>query len=200
MENLTKFELKRQILHLLFGIVIAVLLYFDILTSFRLFMLVLIAFVICITSKRIKIPGIYWCFKNFERPDQYYKFPGKGPLLYLIGAFIVSFFPKDIAIASIVILALGDSISHMVGRYGSIKHPFSDKKFLEGAIAGGIVSFIVVYFILGSTLEAFLATLFAMIAEGIDIKYKLEKVDDNIVMPIVAAVVIWFVRIVKSFF
>ena len=38
---------------------------------------------------------------------------------------------------AIMILALGDSISHMFGvRFGKTMHPLTDKKFLEGSIAG----------------------------------------------------------------
>ena len=52
--------------------------------------------------------------------------------MYFIGAIISLFlFEKQIALASIMILALGDSFCHL-GKFGNLKHPFNDLKF-DGA-------------------------------------------------------------------
>ena len=96
---------------------------------------------------------------------------------------VVLLFPKDIAIASILILAFGDSISHVVGKFGSMKHPFTDKKFLEGFVAGSIAAFIASFIVVGR-IEALLGSVIAMSVESLDIKIKKVKVDDNLLMPI----------------
>ena len=188
-------EVRRQIFHLFFGILIVILLMFGFIDKWLLFYLIIMGIIISFLSKRIKIPIIYWFLENFERPQDLKRFPGKGVITFLIGAFLVTlFFSMDIAMPAILVLALGDSVSHIFGiHYGKRKHLLNNKKFIEGSIAGFIAAFI------GALIfvpwhEAFFAALFAMIVEAIEIKIGAEQVDDNIVIPLVAAIVITVVR------
>ena len=98
--------------------------------------------------------------------------------------------------ASVMIMSLGDSVAPMVGQYyGKIKHPLSDKKFLEGTIAGTIAAFLgAVVFI--RPVEAAFASVAAMIAEGINLKFSGMNVNDNISMPVTAGIVIWLMRLI----
>ena len=94
-----------------------------------------------------------------------------------------------------MVLAFGDSISHMYGlHYGKIKHPLSNRKFLEGTIAGFIAGFIGAWTFLPWH-EAFFASLIAMIVEAIEIKIGAEQVDDNLIIPVVAGAVVWVIRL-----
>ena len=188
-------EPKRQLFHMLFGIIIVVLLVYDLLRVTHIFFLVVIGIMLSFLSKKFKIPIIFWFLENFEREKDLKEFPGKGVIFYLIGAFLVlSFFPLDIAMPSILILAFGDSASHLFGvRYGRIKHPFTDKKFIEGMIAGFIAAFIGALVFLPWH-EALAASFFAMLAEGFEIRIGAEDVDDNIIIPLVAAIAISFTR------
>lgn len=188
-------EVKRQLFHLFFGIVIVVLLMFGFLDKWILFYLIIIGIVVSFISKKVKIPIIYWFLENFERAENLKKFPGKGVITFLIGAFLVNlFFPMDIAMPAILVLALGDSISHIFGiHYGKRKHLLNNKKFLEGSIAGFIAAFIGALIFIPWH-EAFFAALFAMIVEAIEIKIGAEQVDDNLIIPLVAAIVIKIVR------
>ena len=188
-------EPKRQLFHMLFGIIIVVLLIYDLLRVTHIFFLVVIGIMLSFLSKKFKIPIIFWFLENFEREKDLKEFPGKGVIFYLIGAFLVlSFFPLDIAMPSILILAFGDSASHLFGvRYGRIKHPFTDKKFIEGMIAGFIAAFIGALVFLPWH-EALAASFFAMLAEGFEIRIGAEDVDDNIIIPLVAAIAISFTR------
>jgi len=103
-------------------------------------------------------------------------------------------FDKDIAMASIMVLALGDSVSHLYGlHYGKIKHPLSNKKFLEGTIAGFVAGFIGAL-VFARWYEAFFASLAAMIVEGIEVKIGTRQIDDNIIVPLVAGGVLWAMR------
>ena len=105
-------------------------------------------------------------------------------------------FAKEIAMASIMILALGDSVSHIYGLYfGKIKHPLSKAKFLEGTIAGFFAGFIGALVFLPWH-EAFFASLAAMIAEAIEIKIGAEQFDDNLVIPFVAGAAVWIIRLI----
>ena len=197
LSRINMLELRRQIFHICFGLLIVVLINFNILDIFLLIIFIIIGVILSFLSRKFRIPLVHWFLSKFEREDVMAKFPGQGVITYLIGALIVLlFFDKNIAMASIMILAFGDSVSHFAGQFGRITHPFNDKKFLEGAIAGFMVAW------LGATLfvnvwHAFLASLIAMIAEGFEVKLGREQIDDNIVMPLTAAIVIW---LVKKFF
>ena len=114
----------------------------------------------------------------------------------MTGVFLAMvLFPKDITMAAIIVLALGDAIAPLVGQYGKIKHPLSEKKFLEGTIAGALVAFVGAL-IFVKHYEAALAAVFAMLAEGIDLRLGRHPLNDNIVIPVVAGAVIWLLRVI----
>jgi len=191
-----KFELKRQIFHFLFGIVIVALLLYDFMDKKIILILILIGLLISYATKKVNLPVIYELLEEFERKEDIRKFPGKGTLFYLIGIYIsLLLFPKDIAMASIMVLALGDSISHLFGlHFGKTKHPFSKTKFIEGTIAGFAAGFIGALLFLPWH-EAFFASLAAMIVEAIEIKIGTAQVDDNLIIPLVAGTAVWVVRL-----
>ncbi len=140
---ITKLELKRQVFHIFLGIGIVTLIYFDVIGYLFLMGLFLIGIIISFASKRYKIPGIYKLLIKFDRKKDIKTLPGRGALFYILGCAIsVLLFEKNIALASIMILAFGDSVSRLVGPYGYLKHPFHSEKFLEGLIAGAIAAFL----------------------------------------------------------
>jgi len=192
---LTKLEIKRQIMHIIFGISIVILLNYNLINAIYLFILFIFGLILSFLSTKIKIPVIYQFLKTFDREKDIEKFPGKGAIFYVLGAFIVVLiFPKEIAMASIIILALGDSVSRLVGPYGYLKHPFHNEKFFEGVIAGALAGFLgALYFV--SWLPALIASSVSMLIEGIDLEIKNFKIDDNLMIPIVAGVVIWVIQI-----
>ena len=119
----------------------------------------------------------------------------KWSIFYLLGAFLVVFiFPKDIALASIMILALGDSVSRLVGPYGYLKHHFHNEKFFEGVIVGSIAGFLGAL-IFVSWILALAGSLISMLLEGIDLRIKGFKIDDNLLILILAAVVMQSVNV-----
>jgi diacylglycerol kinase (CTP) len=139
---------------------------------------------------------IHELLEKFERKEDIANFPGKGVIFYFIGTYIVLLlFPKEIAMASIMVLAFGDSASHIYGlHYGKLKNPLSKTKFMEGTIAGFIFGFIGALVFL-PWWEAFFASLAAMIAEAIEIKIGAKQVDDNLIVPFVAGAAVWAVRL-----
>jgi len=191
---LKELEIRRQVAHLIGGIIYVALIYLDVLTASVAGILLLIYILISIISRKMKIPLFSPIFELFEREEDLKKFPGKGTILFMASIFIcLLLFPKDIAMASIVILAIGDSIGPLVGQYGNIKSPFNKKKYIEGGIAGGIAATIGAM-IFVSPLEAAFAATIAMIAEGVDWKLGKDKLDDNIIMPLVAGGIIMLLR------
>lgn len=195
--KINNFELNRQLFHIFLGIAIVVLLMFGFINKEIILVFILIGFILSYLSKRVKILIIHKLLQNFERKEEIAKFPGKGMIFYFIGVFIaLLLFPKDIAMASIMVLALGDSVSHLYGlHFGKVKHPLSNTKFLEGTIAGLIAGFIGALVFLPWH-EAFFASLAAMIFEAIEIKIGAQQVDDNLIVPFVAGAAVWVVRLV----
>ena len=197
MENL---EFRRQIFHLFLGIIIVILLANGSINKEMILITAIVGTTLSYLSKKIKIPIIHNLLEIFERKEELKKFPGKGMIFYFVGVYLsLLLFTKEIAMASIMVLALGDSVSHLFGlHFGKIKHPLSKTKFLEGTIAGFLAGFIgaLVILSLSRWYEALLASLAAMIVEAIEIKIGAEQVDDNLIVPLVAGGVIWVIRLV----
>ncbi len=191
-----KFELKRQLFHAFLGLGIVALLKYGIINKEIILAVLIIGIILSSLSRNMKIPIIHQLLQEFEREKELKAFPGKGIILYIAGVYITSIlFSKDIALASIMILALGDSVSHLFGlHFGKIKHPLSKTKFLEGTVAGFAFGFIGALFFV-RPVEAFLASLIAMIFEAVEIKIGAEQVDDNLIIPVVAGAVVWVVRL-----
>ena len=197
MENLNSFEWNRQFFHIFLGIAIVALLLYDFIDKKIILIIIITGIIISYLSKKINIPVIYNLLEIFERKEDIKKFPGKGINFYFIGAYAaLLLFPKDIAMASIMVLALGDSVSHLYGlHYGKIKHPFSKTKFLEGTIVGIIFGFIGAFVFL-PWWDALLASFAAMIVEAVEIKIGTQQVEDNLIVPFVAGAAVWLVRII----
>lgn len=191
-----RLEIKRKLLHISMGIIIVLLLLYGLIGKMHIFFLVIVSIVISFLSKKHRITLVDKFMQNFERDQNLKKFPGKGVIFYLIGIYLVlSFFPMDIALAAILILTFADSISHLFGiRFGRTRHPFVSTKFLEGWFAGLIAGFVAAL-VFVPWYEALAASFFAMLVEGIEIKTgKEEEIDDNVLIPLVAAIAIWAVR------
>lgn len=190
-----RLEIKRQPFHILLGLSLIVLIYYDILTPSALLAIIIIGLLISLIVKRTTPKTIYKLLQFVEREEALEEFPGKGLIAYLIGALLVlTLFEKEVALASIMILALGDSISRLIGPFGRIKHPFNNTKFLEGMIAGIVAASLgAMLFIKPS--EAIVASFFAMLLEGTDLKLYKFKINDNITIPLIAGFVIWLMMI-----
>lgn len=193
--EISNFEWNRQIFHVFLGIAIVFLLKYSFIDKNIILALIIIGLILSFLSKKIRIPVVHNLLQKFERKEDLQRFPGKGVIFYFIGVYIsLLFFEKEVAMASIMVLALGDSVSHIYGlHYGRIKHPLTKTKFLEGTIAGFVAG------LLGAKIflpwhEAFFASLAAMIVEAIEIKIGTEQVDDNLIIPFVAGGVVWIVR------
>jgi len=185
----TKLEIKRQLVHILLGITLVILLNFNLINSTVIFVIFIIGLALSLSSRKLHIPIIYGFLKIFDRKEDLESFPGKGAIFYFLGAFLVVFiFPKNIALASIMILALGDSVSRLVGPYGYLKHPFHNEKFFEGVIVGSIFGFLGAL-IFVSWILALAGSLISMLLEGIDLRIKGFKIDDNLLIPLIASVV-----------
>lgn len=125
------------------------------------------------------------------------KFPGKGVIFFFVGVLLsLQLFEKDIALASIMVLSLGDSVSHLIGKsFGRIKNIFNGdgKKLLEGTLAGTLAGFFGALVFVPFP-EAFLGAFGAMIVEVVKIDFNDLTLDDNLVVPLVAGTIMFLLR------
>ncbi|MDP3765533.1 MAG: hypothetical protein Q8R04_03400 [Nanoarchaeota archaeon] len=195
--EIDNFEWNRQLFHIFLGITIVALLVYDFIDKKIILIIIIIGLILSYLSKKTRIPVIYNLLETFERKEELEKFPGKGIIFYFIGVYLaLLIFSKDIAMASVMVLALGDSVSHLFGlHFGKMKHPLSKTKFLEGTIAGFIFGFIGALVFL-PWWEALLASSAAMTVEAIEIRIGTQQVDDNLIVPFVAGAAVWIVRLI----
>ncbi len=179
-------ELKRQLFHACIGVIIVLIFYFSLIPLWVFFLFLITAVVIYISWRKKANPLIEWFFTNFERNTES---AGWGALWYCVGCFLtLVIFPRDVAFASILILAFGDSISTCVGKeYGRISHPFNKKKKIEGTIAGIILATVGASFFV-PTLFACIASFIVMNAEALH--WRKYQLNDNLFLPLLAGLVL----------
>lgn len=136
--------------------------------------------------------------KLVERKEELQKFPGKGAIMLFLGAGITAAVFRNEAAAAIAILAVGDSVSHLAGRFfGRTSHRwiFARNKTLEGSVAGFVAASTAAAFLIPAW-TAIIAAAAGMTVEAIHVRIGKIKVDDNLTVPVVAAAVIWALRLV----
>ncbi len=179
-------------MHIAIGLTTSLLFYIEVLTPLSIFLLIIAGLLLSFLVKRIRIPIVSTFLDLFEREDLRKTFPGKGTIFLFIGILLaVQLFPKNIAMAALMILTFGDSLSHIIGaEFGSIRNIFNgkSKKLLEGTLAGTIFGFLAAAFFVPVP-EAFLGSLGAMIAEVMKIDFNEHTLDDNVIVPLVAGTV-----------
>lgn len=194
---ISKKELFRKLTHIATGISIAVLYYYNLIRPLTLFLLIITGVLASLISKRINLPIISFFLNHLEREEHKRTFPGRGFIFFLVGSLLVmSLFEKDIALASLMVLTFGDSISHLVGgQFGQIRNIFNgkSKKLLEGTIAGTIAGTLTALLFVPFP-EAFIGSFAAMIAEVVQVDLNEREVDDNLIVPIVAGTVMFLIR------
>jgi len=187
----TSFELRREAFHIFLGTIIMLLVFlFKENAVWLLFFALIIGMTLSLLSLKFKLPLVHFMLLHFERPRYLRKFPGKGMLFFVAGCLLVlKLFSHNlnIVLASIVILTLGDSISHLVGLKVEKKIA---KRNIGGTIAGMLAAFIGASFFV-KPLFAFIAAFIAMLSENISLRVGLEEVDDNVIVPLVAGTMIF---------
>lgn len=191
------FELRRKSFHIVLGSALAYFIYNNLIYSRQLFWILVAGTVLSLIVRKYRVPVIWQLLKFFERKEVIKTFPGKGTIFFFAGVLLtISLFPRDIAMASIMILTFGDSVSHLAGIYlGRTRSSLGDrKKLLEGTIAGIFTGFLAANLFVAWH-EAFLASVGAMIAEVVELDLNKQPVDDNIIVPLAAGAIITLIRI-----
>lgn len=190
---ISQLEIRRKLFHILSGISLVLLLEYHIITKYFLLLLLAFALLFSFVSLKFKVPLATWILHKFDRKDA--AFPALGAITFLVGFVLVLYlFPRDIAYASMLIMALGDGFATLIGKTGKIKTIFHKKKTLEGTVAGTIAAFVGASLIIPMH-EAIYASAFAMFIELIAPKIG-KVVDDNVTVTLAAAIAIYLIRFI----
>jgi len=194
--SLSKTELRRKLLHITAGTIFAFSINLllkkysavEIAAVLTLFVLsgLAISFLYKKNVARTALFLFYYLIEKFEREEEKKKIPGKGVFMFFAGAVLTIIIFKSIGIvtASILIVALGDGMSTLIGlMFGTHPLPYNKKKTFEGSIAFVVFGFAGALTQV-SPAQAFAAATVCMVVESLPL-----RIDDNLVIPIVAAVV-----------
>ncbi len=184
-----RFEVRRQVGHAVLGILMVFLIYLDVLTAGVLLLAVVVGGLLSLICLFVELPIIEPILLYFERPHHRKRFPGRGSFFMVMGALLaVALFEKEVAMAAIAVMALGDSVTNIFGRYfGEIRLPYNKKKTVDGALLGVAAGTLAAFFFVPFHV-ALIGSFCAMLVETLDLKIGIE-LDDNVLVPVVAGVV-----------
>ncbi len=179
-----KLEIKRKIFH-----IIALLLWI-IPISFLSFFENIVIFILVIginTAIVLKMKPFYLVFdffiKHFER-DKNLKYPGIQSLYANIGIFLTYLIFKELALVGIVVLAVGDGLSTLVGKvFGKNKLFYNKDKTWEGCIAFFIGAFLILSFFKDLKSSILIAGISSLL-ETLNV-----RIDDNFILPLSATLI-----------
>jgi dolichol kinase/membrane-associated phospholipid phosphatase len=186
----TNLELRRQIAHALTGIALIVLIKMNYVTA-PILAAVLVAGTVMITVIRdYRVPGISHMLGLFERARDMKFFPGRGAFFFVLGSFLaLLLFERQIALAGIAIMAVGDAATTVIGIYfGRFKNPFNPEKHLEGTMLAIIISTLAAFTFVDFHM-AFFGAVAGIFVESLAIKFIDRVIDDNLLIPLVAGIV-----------
>lgn len=193
-EKVDDAELGRKILHMMIGIGALVLLIHNLITSFIIFIILVICVALSLLSLKFKLPIVSFFLNNFERKRGKGQLPGKGFLFSIVGSLLaLQLFSRDVALASIIILTFADPTSYLVGKlFGSTKSFIDRRKNIEGHLAGFVVSALLALFFVHPVL-AIAGSLVAMLFESIIIEIQKIELDDNLIIPLAAGTAMFLI-------
>ena len=188
------FELRRELIHIIVGILIVLGVLYLPYAQFIGFIVLLFGGFFSFLCSRYEIPFFSSALCLLERECNK-KFPGKGVIFFFISALLsLQLFERDIALASIIILTFADPVSHFIGSNFGKTFLINKRKYIEGSIAGILVGSIFAGFFVNIFI-AFLGCFVAMFIEAAEIAMGGEKVDDNLFIPLVAGTVMHLLQL-----
>lgn len=174
-------ELIRKSIHISLGIISCVLISYRILRPFHLFIVLGILILLSFIQQRHPLPVISSILRRCDRPDHY---PAKGVISYFIGMILsLELFPLPFALASIMVLALGDGTAALARPWSKHKSKLSNKHLIEETAVGIVFGAIGAAFFV-SPLQAIIASSCAMILEAVEVRFNNELLDDNVLTPL----------------
>lgn len=183
-----KLELRRQVFHAVFGLILAFLIKWAVIPIWFLLLVSLGGLFISVLSLKFRLPLVSYFLKRFERPRLLKRFPGRGAFFFVFSAWLTFvLFDFYIALSAVLILALMDSTAHIVGKYwGKIPNPLNRKKHLEGFFIGYLAGVFGALFFMPFQVALFGAFIGSFI-EIFDVRLSKYKIDDNLLVPTLSA-------------
>lgn len=182
-----KLELRRQILHLIVGLILAFAVYFEIFGVRSLIAIMAFGIILSFAALKINIPFVSQSLDYFERDKDRFILPGRGVILLFLGATLVLFlFPLKIAFVAILITAVGDAVGPVAGTYlGRLPLPWNKSKHYEGLLFAIVITTLAVWYVM-PFYPAFFVCSITMVMESVSMKFLGKAIDDNIVVPLTA--------------
>jgi dolichol kinase len=179
-------EFWRKTVHLVFGLLISLLIWsFPKEISLMLLGVGLLGglWFIDLAIRGIQIPVISHLLLYLERDGV---FPGKGAFFFVFSSLVtLILFPSEITALSVLVLSVLDGVATLIGlRYGRIQ--IINHKSIEGSGGAILITFIVLLFFL-NPVQAIVISVIAGVVELVS------PVDDNLIIPLVVAILVTFV-------
>lgn len=184
-----KLELRRQIVHVLYGPILIGLYHYGYINTSLLLGMIIGGALASFLIKRQRLGLLARLLAFFEREHHMLQFPARGILFYTIGVYLcLILFEPAVAYAGILILAIGDALTNIVGRhFGHIKTRLNPEKNIEGTFIGILASIPIAYHFVPDMFGAIAASCIAMFLEMPHIKIFGIEIDDNLLIPLGAS-------------
>ncbi len=190
-------EIKRQLIHIGFGTMFILLVLFTgpqntlIITSL-LFILGLV--VSALIKNGFEVPLVSLIVWHVGRHNEK-EVPGKGALLFFLGATILMYLnvfilkKPEITAAALVPVVFGDGFSTLVGTHIG-KHKILPNKSIEGTLAGFTAAFIVLLLPMFGLMPNIWK---ALLLAGTTMLVELMPLNDNLSIPIASTLILYII-------
>jgi dolichol kinase len=182
-------EIKRQFFHLIaLSLWIIPVLFFPFLINMFLFGAVIVVNFLVVR----KVDPFYRVFlffiKHLERERNLHS-PSLQALFANLGVFVSYLLFGELAVGSIIILAVGDSSSTLVGKlFGKKRLFYSERKTAEGTVAFFLSVYLILFLVFGDLYGGLLASSVCALLESFDL-----PPDDNLLIPLVGGCILYLV-------
>lgn len=180
-----KLELRRQIFHMIFGLMIVFAVKWQVVPVNFLLVVALGGICFSFLSLRMRVPILAYFLKRFERKYLMRVFPGRGAFFFVLASWLTLYiFDFYVALSAILILALMDSSAHFVGKYwGKTPNPLNSNKHLEGFFTGWGIGFAGALFFMPPWI-ALCGAFVGSFIEIFEVEIGQHKIDDNLTVPL----------------
>ena len=177
------FELLRKSVHLVSVLIVLIYEFFGkeaILWVLMIFLVTVLFLDYFRLEHNMRIPFFYTMYREGEADRL------GGHIYFALGAIsVIALFSKEIAYAAVLMTTFGDMVAALIGKsYGKrrvFQKIFKNDKSIEGSASEFITDFLVGLLILGNPLVSLVMAFSATLTET-----AVNKIDDNLVVPILA--------------
>jgi len=174
---------RRKIIHMFYGLILVFLLDYNLISDKTFFAWLIVSFIIVIISPNL--PQIARSAINYFEREKDHKYLAVTPLLFTASCFLTwVIFPKNIALAAIISLAIGDSVNALIGSMWKV----NGRKIVEIALAAFFATLLVTLPYV-TPIQAVFGSFVTMIFEFLEPKIGGKKINDNLFIPLVAAAI-----------